>query len=120
MILTDADGAVDGKIMTAPPQTPGRAHWQDWIPHQPGRHILGLRPLRDHLVRLQRQDGRLEVVALDREGGETQVAFDEPAYAVALEPQQEYDTAVLRLTYQSPRTPTQWLACDLATGARDR
>lgn len=119
VILTDADGAVDGKIMTAPPETPGRAYWQDWVPHQPGRHILGLRPLRDHLVRLQRQDGRLEVVALDREGAQTQVAFDEPAYAVALEPQQEYDTTILRLTYQSPRTPTQWLACDLATGARE-
>jgi len=117
VILTDADGALDGKLMTAPLDQPGRAHWQEWIAHEPGRHILEIRPLRDHLVRRQRRNGRLEVIAVPQGGGdEVQVAFDEAAYLVTLEPQQAYDTAILRLSWQSPRTPPRWIDCDLASG----
>ncbi|RAK51373.1 S9 family peptidase [Phenylobacterium deserti] len=118
VILTDADGALDGKLMRTPLDAPGRGNWRDWMGHEPGRHLLEMRPFRDAFVRLQRRDGRLEVVVTPRSGREHTLAFDEAAYAVRLEPQQEHAGSVLRLVYQSPRTPPQWLACDLASGAR--
>ena len=41
-ILTNADGAKDFKIVTAPVSDPSRANWQDLVPHQPGRLILSI------------------------------------------------------------------------------
>src|SRR5690606_25895649 len=33
VILTDADNAIDGRLMRASPGAPGRANWRDWVPH---------------------------------------------------------------------------------------
>ncbi|MES2032617.1 MAG: S9 family peptidase [Pseudomonadota bacterium] len=118
VILTDADGAIDGKLMLADPAKPGKADWRPWVDHRPGANILEMQPFRDHFVRLQRQDGKLEIVVTGRDRSEKTLAFDEQAYAVAITPDQEHDGARLRLLYQSPRTPQRWIDCDLATGAR--
>jgi oligopeptidase B len=50
MIVTNADGAVDFKIVEAPVESPGRASWRDVIPHQPGRLIRSLTMFRDWMV----------------------------------------------------------------------
>lgn len=119
VILTDADGAVDGKLMRASPDNPGRAHWREWLPHRPGRHIMEIRPFRDHFVRLERVDAKPTVIVTRREGdGEEMIGFAEAAYAVSLAPVQEHDGAVLRLIYQSPRTPRQWIDVDMTSGQR--
>ncbi|MEG3153258.1 hypothetical protein U1769_25530, partial [Sphingomonas sp. ZT3P38] len=39
VILTDTDGATDQKLMTAPVETPGKAHWKPLVEHQSGRFI---------------------------------------------------------------------------------
>ncbi|TGP49082.1 S9 family peptidase, partial [bacterium M00.F.Ca.ET.229.01.1.1] len=36
-ILTNADGAKDFKIMTAPVENPVRANWRELVPYEPGR-----------------------------------------------------------------------------------
>jgi len=118
VILTDADGAIDGKLMVADPAKPGKTDWKPWIAYRPGANILEMQPFKDHFVRLQRQDGKLEIVVTAGDGAEKTLAFDEQAYAVAIEPDQEHDGARLRLLYQSPRTPQRWIDCDLATGAQ--
>ncbi|MGE5766160.1 MAG: S9 family peptidase, partial [Bacteroidota bacterium] len=41
LILTNADGAIDFKIVEAPIAAPGRENWRDLVPHKPGRLILG-------------------------------------------------------------------------------
>lgn len=118
VILTDADGALDGKLMRAPLDRPGRGHWRDWVAHRPGCHILQMLPFKGHFVHLRRVDGNLELVVTDRAGTSGKVAFDEAAYTVTLAPVQEHDGAVLRLIYESPRTPRQWLEHDMAAGTR--
>ena len=40
-ILTNADGAEDFKIVTASTDSTRRAEWSDYVPHEPGRLILG-------------------------------------------------------------------------------
>ena len=40
IILTNADGSEDFKIVTAPVATPGRTHWKDLVPYRPGTMIL--------------------------------------------------------------------------------
>ncbi|MGF1545702.1 MAG: S9 family peptidase [Thiotrichales bacterium] len=118
-ILTNADGAKDFKIVTAPVATPQRAHWRDLVAHQPGRLILEHQAYREHLVWLERVDGLPRIIVKDRaSGAEHAIAFAEDAYALGLLGSDEYDTHTIRYSYSSMTTPTQQYEYDLRTRAR--
>lgn len=119
VILTDADDAIDGRLMRTSPEAPGRENWRDWVTHAVGTHLLEMHPFASHFVRLQRRDGQLELVATPRSGGiDELIAFDEAAYALSVTPGQAFDSRSLRVVLQSPRLPRQWIDCDLADGER--
>ena len=118
-ILTNANGAEDFRIVTAPAASPGRRRWRDLVPHEPGRLILSMTVFASHLVRLERVDGLPRIVVRDLESGEEHaIAFDEEAYSLALTPGHEFDTAVIRFTYSSMTTPAQVYDYDMTTRAR--
>ncbi|MEM7768541.1 MAG: S9 family peptidase [Pseudomonadota bacterium] len=119
VISTNADGAVDFKIVTAPLDAPGRDNWTDLVAHRPGTLILGMEALAGHLIRLERADGLPRIVLRDRaSGAEETIAFDEAAYDAGISTGYEYDTTVFRFDYASPSTPDQVYDYDLATGER--
>ncbi len=144
-ILTNADGAEDFKIVTAPVAAPGAENWVELVPHTPGVLILDIILLRSHLVRLERAEGLPRIVVrplspppvsplplgervAPQGPGEGQspaaasaewtVKFDEEAYALGMSAGFEFDTTTIRLTYSSPTTPQRTFDLDLATGAR--
>jgi oligopeptidase B len=118
VIRTNADGAIDFKLATAPTDQPARANWKDWIAHKPGNFITGFAPYKDHLVRLERVDANSRLVVTERAGSEHVVSFPEPAYALNLDAGYEYDTPLTRFVYQSPTTPRQTFDYDMASRAR--
>ena len=92
-ILTNADGAKDYKVVTAPVADPRRANWTDLVAHEPGRLILSIQAFRNFLVRLERKDGLPRIVVRERAGGaEHVIAFDEEAYSLGLSGLYEYDS----------------------------
>lgn len=118
-ILTNADGAKDFKVMTAPVTDPVRANWRELVPHEPGRLILSLQSFKHFLVRLERKDGLPRIVVRDRSSGaEHSIAFDEEAYSLGLSGSYEYDTDTLRFTYSSMTTPAQVFDYDMRTRER--
>lgn len=118
VIRTNADGAIDFKLVTAPIDNPGRAGWRDLTPHRPGRFLIGFVPFKDRLARLERSDANHRLIVMDRDGAEREIPFDEEAYALSLDPGYAYDTPELRYVYQSPTTPRTWIQENLATGER--
>ncbi len=113
-ILTNADGAKDFKIVTAPIADPTRENWTDLVPHEPGRLILSLLSFRDFLVRLERKDGLPRIVVRDRSTGEEHmIAFEEEAYSLSLLGSYEYDTDIVRFSYSSMTTPAQVFDYDM-------
>jgi len=118
-ILTNADGAKDFKIMTAPVSDPTRANWTDLVPHEPGRLILAVLAFKDFLVRLERKDGLPRIVVRDRAtGAEHSIAFDEEAYSLGMLGSYEYDTDIMRFTYSSMTTPAEVFDYDMRTRER--
>ena len=118
-IRTNADGAEDFKVVTAPVDNPGAENWVDLIPHQQGVLILDTIVIRNHLLRLERYEGLPRIVVRDlRTGTEETVKFDEEAYSLGMSVGYEFDTSVFRLTYSSPTTPSRTYDMDLETGAR--
>ena len=118
-VLTNADGAKDFKIMTAPVDDPVRSNWSELVPHEPGRLILSVIGFRDHMVRLERKDGLPRIVVRDRASDdEHMIAFDEEAYSLGLSGSYEYDTEMMRFTYSSMTTPAQVFDYNMRTRER--
>ena len=113
-ILTNADGAQDFKIMTAPVGAPSKANWTELVPHVPGRLIIQILSFKDFLVRLEREDSLPRIVVRERATGEEHaIAFDEEAYALGLHGSYEYQTDLVRFTYSSMTTPDQEFDYDM-------
>ena len=118
IIRTNADGAVDFKLMQSTAEVPAKLSWTDFVPHQPGRYITGFAAYAGHLVRLERANACDRLVVMARGGGEHEVSFPEEAYALSLNGGYEYDTSLTGFVYQSPTTPRQWFDYDMATKER--
>lgn len=119
VILTNADGAEDFKIVTTPTATPGRSHWRDLVPHRQGRMILSQVAYRRFLVRLERENGLPRIVIRTVFSSEEHpIAFDEEAYALGMDDGFQFDTNELRFTYASMTTPSEVWAYDMHTRGR--
>jgi oligopeptidase B len=118
-ILTNADDAIDFRIVTAPLATPDRAHWRELIPHRPGVYIISTELFAGHLVRLERANALPAIVIRDLvSGAEHSIAFDEAAYSLDMQGGYEFDTATLRFSYSSMTTPAEVYDYDMATRQR--
>ncbi|WP_339333280.1 S9 family peptidase [uncultured Maricaulis sp.] len=105
---TNADGAVDFKIVSAPIGNPGRENWEDFIPHRPGTLINGVIGLADWQVRVERENALPRIVVHEYATGEEyNIAFDEEAYSLGASAGYEFATDMLRFSYESPSTPEE-------------
>ena len=119
-INTNADGAVNFKIVEAPLDTPGRNNWTDVVPHQPGCLIRNILEFKDYLVRLERIDGLPRIMVRHVESGEEYpIAFDEEVYDLGLVPGYEFDTEILRFTYTSMTTPRRTYDFNMTDQSRE-
>lgn len=115
-ITTNADGAVDYKLVRAPMDSSTRDAWSDVIPHRPGTLILGVSAQLDYLTIMERENGLPRIVNRSRKDGSSHtISFDEAAYDLGLDSGYEYHTPILRFDYASPTTPDQVYDYDLIT-----
>jgi len=118
-ILTNADDAIDFKIVTAPLASPERANWRDLIPHRAGIYVLDHDLYSGHLVRLERANALPAIVIRDLKTGEEHaIAFDEAAYSLDTMGSYEFDTTNLRFSYSSMTTPSEVYDYDMTTRTR--
>ncbi|WP_407157644.1 S9 family peptidase [Bradyrhizobium sp. STM 3557] len=118
-ILTNVDGAIDFKIVTAPLAAPERANWRDLIPHRAGVYVLDHDLYSGHLVRLERANALPAIVIRDlRTSEEHAIAFDEAAYSLDAMGSYEFDTTTLRFSYSSMTTPSEVYDYDMVTRER--
>ncbi len=118
-IRTNTDDAVDFKIIRTPVATPGREHWEDWLPHEAGTYVNGTVLFEDRLVRLERRNALPRIVVSDYAQDEVfDIEFDEAAYALDLRAGYEFATDTLRFIYESPSTPDQTFDFDMTSRER--
>ena len=119
IILTNAGGAEDFRIVETPLASPGREHWVDVVPHRPGVLIAGFEVYARWLVRLERENALPRIVVRDLASGEEHaIAFEEEAYSLGLSGGYEFDTDTLRFTYSSMTTPEHVYDYDMRTRER--
>ncbi|AWM10709.1 S9 family peptidase [Bradyrhizobium symbiodeficiens] len=118
-ILTNADDAIDFKIVTAPLSSPERNNWRDLIPYRPGIYIIDLDLYAGHLVRLERANALPSIVIRDLASNEEHaIAFDEAAYSLDAMGSYEFETTNLRFAYSSMTTPSEVYDYDMVKRTR--
>jgi oligopeptidase B len=117
-VRTNED-APDFRVFTVPVDAPQGVGWAEFVPQRPGVTITGLALFRDFVALAGRRDG-LASIELSRAGKPTLAAltFDEPDYVVRIGRNDEFDTPVLRYTYESLVTPPSVYDFDVAAGTR--
>ena len=118
-ILTNADGAIDFKVVTAPLASPERANWRDLVPYREGIYVLDVELYAGHMVRLERANALPAIVIRDLATGEEHaIAFDEAAYSLDTMGGYEFDTTNLRFSYSSMTTPSEVYDYDMVKRTR--
>jgi oligopeptidase B len=105
------------RLVTAPVTSPGRAGWTELVPHRAEVMLEGILLFADHLVLYEREQAlpHLTVRAFS-DGASHRVAFPEAVYSTFPSGNPEFDTKVLRYSYQSFVTPSSVYDYDM--GAR--
>ncbi len=119
IVLTNADGAEDFKLVVAPLDNTAADTWRDLVPHRPGVYILSFAVLADWLIRLEREGGLPRIVVRHLASGEEHtIAFAEEAYSLGMDAGYEFATNLLRFNYSSMTTPSEVWDYDLSTRVR--
>ena len=118
LLLTNADGATNFKLLQLPLDDFDPAGWTTLLEHDPEVKLGSIDVFRDHLVINQRKAGLTGLRILDRTGNATEVDFDEPVYAVHSTHETEYASGTLRFVYSSLTTPDSTFDYDLSSGER--
>lgn len=104
-IMTD-ERAVNFKVMRTNVTKPERKHWKPWIAHDPKRPITGLMVQRDYFALTVRDKGVEEIfIHAAGEPRGRKVAFREGEHTLVLWSELEYESPIIRVTYQSFVTP---------------
>ncbi|WP_034160414.1 S9 family peptidase [Sphingomonas sp. ERG5] len=107
-LMTVADAKANGT----------RAAWTDLVPVDPAVFIEGFKPFNGFVAIEERSGGNKRLRMLNDAGKSSFVNSDEPAYAMAIEVNEETGTPWLRYTYNSLTTPTTTYEVNAATGER--
>ena len=109
-------GAKNFRVVTAPVANPGQANWKELVAHRPEVKIDDLDLFANHLVLSEWEKGleRIEIYDFNTRKLH-RVEFPEPVYSASVSQNREFDSAVLRYSYQSLVTPSSVFDYDMNT-----
>ncbi len=113
------------RLVTAPVDTPGLEHWTEQIVHRDDVMLEDVSLFSTFAVASERHGGleHLRVLHFSGPGPEAvreaEIRFPEPAYSVHLSSNREWETDLLRYSYQSLVTPASVFEYDVRTGTSE-
>lgn len=106
-IITNADDAINFKIVKTKIDNCGMENWVDVIPHRAEVLLEGFEIFRDYLVLEEREEGLLQIKIIDKKNQESYyLPFSDPTYTAYIGINMEFDTEVLRYGYTSLTQPS--------------
>jgi oligopeptidase B len=118
VIRTNADGATNFKLVTAPSNATSRKEWKDWVAHRDDVFVEGFELFDGFSVVAERANALESLRVLKADGSSEYVKADEPAYSMGLAANPETGTDWLRYTYTSMTTPATTYEINTKTGER--
>jgi oligopeptidase B len=115
-ILTNADSATNFKLAKTPETKTTKENWEDVIPHRKDVLLENIDIFKDFLVVSERNNG-LNKIHIKRWDGKEDydLPFDNETYTSYTTTNLEFDTPILRYTYNSLTTPTSIIDFNMVT-----
>jgi oligopeptidase B len=115
-IRTNKD-AKNFRIVTAPVSDPSEKNWKEFVAHKPAVKVEAISLFADHAVLSEWEGGLQQLEVVDFKNDKRhRIKFPEPVYAAGLSANREYNTSVVRYSYNSLVTPNSTFDYDMNTG----
>jgi len=113
-LMTNADGARNFKIMRTPVNATEKENWEEFIPYREDVLIEDFDIFNDFIVIEERKNGLVNMRVMSWDGKtDYYIDFGEPAYTVGTSANPEFDTHLLRYSYNSMTTPNSVYQYDM-------
>ena len=115
-VRTNADGAVNFKIMETPAASTGWSSWKEVMAHNPNVKIEYFDEHKDYLSLMVREDGlrKIKVYKL-ADGSSEYITMPDPSYTLGLRGNPNFDDTKMQYVYSSMTRPSTTYEYDMAT-----
>ena len=115
-ILTNKDKATNFKLMITDEDKPLKENWVDLIPHREDVLVEDIDIFKDYLVVSERSEGLNKIRIMPWSGkGEYYLPFESETYTASTTTNLDFDTELLRYSYQSLATPSSAIDFNMKT-----
>jgi len=119
-IKTNKDGAKNFKLMKTPITKTSKENWTDVIPHREDTLLEDMSIFKEYLVLEERTNG-LNKIRIKRwdDAKDYYLPFDEETYSVGVYANPDFDTKVIRYSYNSMTTPSSVIDFNMDTKTKE-
>jgi len=119
-ILTNKDKATNFKLMKTPENATGKENWKDLISHREDVLLEEIEIFNDYLVVGERSNGLNKIRIMPWNGkGEYYIPFESETYTANISTNPDFDTQILRYSYQSMGTPSSVIDFNMKTKEKE-
>lgn len=119
-IVTNKDGATNFKVMKTHENATEKENWKDLIPHKEDVLIEGIELFNDYLVVEERSNGLNKIRIMPWSGeGAYYLPFEIETYSASLGTNVDFDTPILRYSYESLATPSSVIDFNMKTRTKE-
>lgn len=119
-IKTNKDGATNFKLMKTPEYKTAKENWIDVIPHREDVLFEDFSIFKDYLVLEERDQGLFKIRIKRWDNKEDYyLPFDEETYAAGVYSNPDFDTEVIRYSYNSMTTPSSVIDFNMRIKTRE-
>jgi oligopeptidase B len=104
-VLTNCDGAKNFKLMRTRVDQTSRNNWEEVIPHRDDTLLEDISVFKDFLVLEERHNGLNKIRIRKWDGEDYYLPFEEETYSASVYNNPEFDTNLVRYSYNSLTTP---------------
>jgi len=110
--------ALNSRLMKTPDTATDMSNWKEVISHRDDVHLLGMEIFSEHIVLNERRDGLRGLRVINLKNGRDQyIDFKEKTHAAYIGINEEFNTNILRYSYNSMMTPESIIDSNMDTGA---
>lgn len=117
-ILTNKDGAVNFKLMKTPVEKTTMENWTDVIPHNPEVLLEDMDIFKNYLVLSERKNGLNRIQVIPWESKSHYISFEGETYTAYTGNNPEFNTDILRYSYNSLTQPVVIIDYNMKTGEK--
>ncbi|MCI2228334.1 S9 family peptidase [Polaribacter sp. MSW13] len=119
-LLTNKDGAINFKLMKTPISKTSKENWEDVIPHRADTLLEDFSIFKDYLVVEERTQGlsKIRIIRWDKKE-DYYLPFNEETYSVGVYANPDFDTEIIRYSYNSFTTPSSVIDFNMKTQGKE-